>query len=79
MFLWSKLSGLRRNLLPLQWRRTMCRIFEEYGDERVAERNIELVEKLLRDGSFSIKKISAITDVPLEQVRQIAQKLAVTV
>ncbi len=62
--------------------RTMCRIFEEYGDERAAEaraeRNAELVEKLLCDGSFSTEKIADITDVPLEQVERIAQKLTAT-
>lgn len=58
----------------------MCRIVEEYGDERAkdatAKRNREIVEKLLRDGSFSLEKISNIADVPLEQVRQMAEKLA---
>ncbi len=58
----------------------MCRIVEEYSDERAkdatAKRNREIVEKLLRDGSFSLEKISNIADVPLEQVRQMAEKLA---
>lgn len=64
--------------------KTMCRIFEEYGNEVAAERvakakaewNSELVESLLRDGSLSLERIAAIAKVPLEQVRQISQKLA---
>ncbi|MBP5158017.1 MAG: PD-(D/E)XK nuclease family transposase [Treponema sp.] len=63
---------------------TMCRIFEEYGNEVAAERvakakaewNSELVESLLRDGSLSLERIAAIAKVPLEQVWQISQKLA---
>lgn len=59
---------------------TMCRIFEEYGDERAAEAKTEVrkefVEDLLRDGSLSVERISAVAKVPLEQVRQIAEKLS---
>ena len=62
-----------------KWVKTMCKIFEEYGDERAAEavanRNIELVEKLLKDGSLSVEKITEITTIPLEQVQKIAEKL----
>lgn len=66
---------------------TMCRIFEEYGNEVAAERvaearakwNSELVENLLRDGSLSTERISSVAKVPLEQVRQIAEKLATPV
>ena len=53
-----------------------CRIVEEYGDERVALRNIELVESLLQDGSLSVEKIAAIAKVPLERVKQMAERLA---
>ena len=57
-----------------------CRIVEEYGDERVAgaltERNAEFVESLLQDGSLSVEKIAAIAKVPLERVRQMAERLA---
>ena len=58
----------------------MCRIVEEYGDERAAEAKTEVrkefVEDLLRDGSLSVERISAVAKVPLEQVRQIAEKLS---
>ena len=53
-----------------------CRIVEEYGDERVALRNIEFVESLLQDGSLSVEKIAAIAKVPLERVRQMVERLA---
>ena len=52
---------------------TVCRIVEEYGDERVAE----VVEGMLRDGRLPIETIAAIAKVPLERVRQMAERLAV--
>ena len=56
------------------------RIVEEYGDERVAEalteRNAEFVESLLQDGRLSLEEIAAIAKVPLERVRQMAERLA---
>ena len=58
----------------------MCRIFEEYGNERAAEgktqRIIEVAENLLRDGTLPIEKIATLADVPLEQVKSIAEKIA---
>ena len=56
-----------------------CRIVEEYGDERVALRNIEFVESLLHNGRLSLEEIAAIAKVPLERVRQMAERLAVSV
>ena len=60
-----------------------CRIVEEYGDERVAEalteRNAEFVESLLQDGSLSVEKIAVIAKVPLERVKQMAERLATPV
>ena len=66
---------------------SMCRIFEEYGDERaaiarteaIAEKSFEVAEDLLKDGSLSIERISAISRLPLERVKEIAEKLAVSV
>ena len=53
-----------------------CRIVEEYGDERVESRNIEIAEKMLRDGSLSVEKIAAVVNIPLERVKQMAERLA---
>ena len=53
-----------------------CRIVEEYGDERVAEAKNEIVENLLQDGNLSVEDIAAIVKVPLERVRQMAERLA---
>ena len=57
-----------------------CRIVEEYGDERAAEAAAEakneIVESLLQDGSLSVEDIAAIVKVPLERVRQMAERLA---
>ena len=61
-----------------QGAKTMCRIFEEYGEEVRAEAKIEFVEDLLRQNKLTDEEISAVTKVPLEQVKQIAQRLAVT-
>ena len=58
---------------------TMCRIFEEYGDERVAARNIEFAEKLLRQNKLSAEEIADAADVPLEQVQALAERLRVAV
>lgn len=64
-------------------KKTMCRIFEEYGDERVAEAKnewgIELVKKLLKQNKLTLEEISDTADVPLETVEQLAQKLAIPV
>ena len=60
---------------------SMCRIFEEYGDERAAiaktETRNEVAEKMIKDGSLSIERIADISDLPLERVKEIAAKLAV--
>ena len=58
----------------------MCRIFEEYGNERAAEaraeRNIEIVENLLRKNKLTFEEIADAAGVPLATVEQIAQKLS---
>ena len=58
---------------------TVCRIFEEYGDERAAqareERNIEFAEELLRDGSLSQERIAAVSQISIEQVEQLAKNI----
>ena len=60
-----------------------CRIVEEYGDERAAEAAAEakneIVENLLQDGSLSVEDIAAIVKVPLERVKQMAERLAAPV
>ena len=61
----------------------MCRIFEEYGEEvreeAQIERNIKIAEKLILQKRMTPEEIADTTDVPLEQVRQMAQKLDATV
>ena len=61
----------------------VCRIVEEYGDERVAEalieRNAEFVESLLHNGRLSLEEIAVIAKVPLERVRQMAEQIAAPV
>ena len=59
---------------------TMCRIFEEYGDERAAiarvEGRAEVAEKMIRRNKMSLEEIADTTDLPLERVREIAESLA---
>lgn len=57
--------------------KSVCRIVEEYGDERVAERNLQVAEKLLKESSFSEDKISEISEIPLERVKQMAESMKV--
>ena len=56
--------------------KTMSKIFEEYGDERVEEARAQwsndIVQNLLRDGGLPPERISAVANVPLELVRRIA-------
>ncbi len=66
---------------------SMCRIFEEYGDERAAmaraeartETRNEVAEDLLRRTQLPLEEVSAISRLPLERVQEIAAKLAVPV
>lgn len=68
---------------------TVCRAFEEYGREKAEEARKEarvetqkeertaFATKLLQDGSLSVERIANIADLPLEQVRRIAEQLKV--
>ena len=70
---------------------TMCRIFEEYGDERaaiaraegraeaIAEKSFEVAEKMIRQNKMTLEEIADISDLPLERVKEIATKLGVSV
>ena len=81
----EKTRHLKENTTRVQ---KMCRIMEEYGDERAAiareegrteakiETRNEVAEDLLKDGSLSIERISAISRLPIERVKEIAEKLA---
>lgn len=57
--------------------KTMCRIFEEYGNERAVEGKIEVAENLLRDGSLSFEKIAELTGFSFKQIKYLAAKIAV--
>ena len=57
----------------------VCRIVEEYGDERVAEARDKIAEKMLRDDRMSVEDIVGFTEVPLERVKQMAERLATPV
>lgn len=56
----------------------MCKIVEEYGDERAAEalkigiekgmqkKAIEIAKKLLKDKKYTAEEISALLNIPVE-------------
>ena len=58
----------------------VCRIVEEYGDEHAKEattkRNREIAGALLRKNRLSVEEIAEVAELPLEQVRQMAEKYA---
>ena len=60
---------------------TMCRIFEEYGneirEEAKAESKIEFAEDLIRQNKLSLEDIASVAKLPLAQVQQIAARLGV--
>ena len=51
----------------------------EARKEALEERNRQLAEKLLRDGTWSAEKIADFAELPLEQVRQLAENVALAV
>lgn len=57
---------------------TMCRIFEEYGNEREAEGEakgrIGIAENLLKK-EMPVEEISEVTGLTIEQVKELAEKL----
>lgn len=61
---------------------TMCRIFEEYGNEQRNEGRTEgrigVAENLLKK-EMPVEEIAEVTGLPLEQVKELAEKISVTV
>ena len=54
----------------------MCRIVEEYGDERVAENKLHIATRLLRQNKLSVDDIAEAAEVPVEEVRKLASSLS---
>ena len=61
--------------------KNMCRIFEEYGEEKKTEGKKEeqnnIAMNMIKDGSLSYEKISAFTGIPLDHIKQLAEKVPV--
>ena len=59
----------------------MCRIMEEFvREERAEEREetqIEVAKEMLKEGSLPVEKIAQFSKLPLETVKQLAEKLLV--
>ena len=78
MYYYEIASRVRIHKQDKKEAKTMSRIFEEYGDERVAEARAEIAEKLIRQNKLTYEEIADTSDIPLEQVKQIAERLAAT-
>ncbi len=48
----------------------MCRVMEEMRDDV----RVEIVLEMIRDGQVSLEKIAQYTSLPLEKVRELAEK-----
>ena len=79
----EKTRQLKENTTGVQ---KMCRIMEEFAaEERAearaeakAEAQVDFAQDLLRDGTLSIERISAISRLPLERVKELAEKLGMS-
>ena len=72
----------------------VCRIWEQYGDERAAEakkigilegKNVglkegkkEMAASLLKDGTLSVQKIAEISGFSVEQLQMLAENIGVS-
>ena len=72
----------------------MCRVWEQYGDERAAEakkigilegKNVglkegkkEMAASLLKDGTLSVQKIAEISGFSVEQLQMLAENIGVS-
>ena len=50
---------------------TVCRAFEEYGNERAAN----IAKKLIQKNVLSLEEIAETAELPLEQVKQLAEEI----
>ena len=72
----------------------MCRVWEQYGDERAAEakkigilegKNVglkegkkEMAASLLKDGTLSVQKIAEISGFSVEQLQMLGENIGVS-
>ena len=72
----------------------MCRVWEQYGDERAAEakkigilegKNVglkegkkEMAARFLKDGTLSVQKIAEISGFSVEQLQMLAENIGVS-
>lgn len=61
----------------------MSKIFEEFGEEKKAEARTETTNeialKMIKDGSLSYEKIALFTGIPVEKIKQLAEKVTVEI
>ena len=53
---------------------TMCRIMEELKEETTAENSRNFALRLLESGEKSLEKIALLTDLPLSEVKKLAEQ-----
>lgn len=54
---------------------TVCRAFEEYGNEREEKAKREMAMKLIQKNKLPLEDIAETADFPLEQVQKLAEQL----
>ena len=52
----------------------MCRVMEEMRDEAVMYDRIENALKMISDGKLPLENVARYTSLPLEKVRELAEK-----
>ena len=52
----------------------MCKIMEDFAAEERAEERTEIAEEMLKEGTLSLEKIAQYSRLPLETVKQLAER-----
>ena len=52
----------------------MCRAIETYGEQMALRRSIENALSMIADGQLSLEKIAQYSGLPLEKVKELADK-----
>lgn len=52
----------------------MCKIMEDFAAEERTEERTEIAEEMLKEGTLSLEKIAQYSRLPLETVKQLAER-----
>ena len=53
----------------------MCKIMEDFAAEERAEERTEIAEEMLKEITLSLEKIAQYSRLPLETVKQLAERV----